>query len=183
MDVTAGRTLGGIFEAHARRWPAKTWLAFEDTFGACRRWTYAEFDAWVNQTAHWLLECGIGRATTFTVQAPNTPGFIALAVAASKIGAVMVPADPAATADELGYVVEHSESQLIVGEEPQAAALEEVATSAGAELVYARENGAQSSKHRRIENQSTARHLRRMGPAWYTCSTPRARRAGPRGCC
>ena len=116
MDITGNRTISSIFSQFAAYHPDKTYLIFEDFEGQCQQWSFAQFEGWVNQTGKWLLEIGIKRGESFTFHAPNSPVFVALAIAASRIGAVMVPADHRATVDELVYILDHSESRLVITE-------------------------------------------------------------------
>ena len=119
MNIVGNRTISGIFSEFAAYHSDKTYLIFEDLEGHCQQWSFAQFEAHVNQTARWLLRIGVKRGEAFTFHAPNSPAFVALALAASRIGAVMVPTDYRATVDELAYIVEHSESRLIVTEPDQ----------------------------------------------------------------
>ena len=100
MDIAGNRTISSIFSQFAAYHPDKTYLIFEDLEGHCQQWSFAQFEARVNQTAAWLLEIGIKRGESFTFHAPNSPVFVALALAASRIGAVMVPADHRATVED-----------------------------------------------------------------------------------
>ena len=105
MDIAGNRTLSSIFSQFAAYHPDKTYLIFEDLDGGCQQWSFAQFEERVNQTARWLLEIGIKRGDSFAFHAPNSPVFVALAIAASRIGAVMVPTDHRATVDELVYIL------------------------------------------------------------------------------
>lgn len=116
MDIAGSRTLSGVFSGFAACQPDKTFLVFEDLEGQCEQWSFAQFDRRVNQTARWLLSMGIQRGESFALCAMNSPAFLALSIGASRIGAIMVPADYRATVDELAYLVDHSESRLIVTE-------------------------------------------------------------------
>ena len=114
MDITREQTLSDIFSEFAGCQPEKTFLIFEDLDGQCQRWTFSQFDRRVNQTARWLLRMGIERGQTFALASMNSPAFVALAIASSRIGAVMVSADYRATVDELTYLLAHSESRLLI---------------------------------------------------------------------
>ena len=57
--------------------------------------------------------------TAFNLHLPNCPEFIALWFAAARMGAIMTPTNVALTADELTYIVDHSESRLIVTDADQ----------------------------------------------------------------
>ena len=140
MDIAGNRTISSIFSQYAAYHPDKTYLIFEDFDGKCQQWSFAQFEGWVNQTASWLLEIGIKRGDSFTFHAPNSPVFVALALAASRIGAVMVPTDHRATVDELVYILDNSESRLVVTEFDQLMVAQEAAaaTSCVQEVVVSR---------------------------------------------
>ncbi len=129
MDIVGHRTLSSIFSQFAAYHPDKTYLIFEDLEGRCEQWSFAQFEARVNQTARWLTAMGIQRGDAFAYHAPNSPTFVALAIAASRIGAVMVPTDHRATVEELTYILDHSESRLVVTE-PEQLSVAQVAASA-----------------------------------------------------
>jgi crotonobetaine/carnitine-CoA ligase len=143
MDIVGNRTISGVFSRFAAYHPDKTYLIFEDLEGRCEQWSFAQFEDRANQTARWLLRMGVKRGEAFTFHAPNTPVFVALAIAASRIGAVMVPTDHRATVDELAYIVDHSESRLIVTEPEQLEIAQAVAstTSCVQDVVLSRCDG------------------------------------------
>ena len=132
MDIVGSRTLSGIFSEFAAYHPDKTLLIFEDLDGHCRQWSFAQFEARVNQTARWLLKMGLKRGEAFAFHAPNSPAFVMLAIAASRVGAIMVPTDYRATTNELTYIVDHSESKLIITEPEQLEIAEAVASATSA---------------------------------------------------
>jgi crotonobetaine/carnitine-CoA ligase len=107
------RTLGSVLAHHARTAPDRPFLIFEDAAGASS-WTYAEFDALVNRTASALTGLGLSAGQAFNVHLANCPEFVALWFAAARIGAIVTPTNIALTAEELAYIVDHSESRLIV---------------------------------------------------------------------
>ncbi|MCZ6678971.1 MAG: AMP-binding protein [Candidatus Poribacteria bacterium] len=129
MDIIGNRTLSGVFSTFAAYHPDKTYLIFEDLEAQCQQWSFAQFEERVNQTARWLLKMGVKRGEVFAFHAPNSPAFVMLAIAASRIGAVMVPTDYRATVEELTYIIDHSESRLIVTE-PEPLAVAQAAASA-----------------------------------------------------
>ena len=135
MDIVRPRTLSDIFSSFAAFQPEKTFLIFEDLDGQFERWDFGQFERRVNQTAWWLLEMGIGRGQTFALVGMNSPAFVALAIAASRIGAIMVPADYRATVPELAYVLEHSESRLLITESDQLEVAQHAASAAPVQEV------------------------------------------------
>jgi carnitine-CoA ligase len=77
-------------------------------------WTYAAFDASVNECANGLAELGAERGTVVAVLLPTSAGFLRLQLAVAKLGAVLVPLIAGSTAAELAYVGAHAETELLL---------------------------------------------------------------------
>ena len=73
MDIAGNRTISSIFSQFAAYHPDKTYLIFEDLEGHCQQWSFAQFEARVNQTAAWLLEIGIKRGNRSPFMLPIRP--------------------------------------------------------------------------------------------------------------
>ncbi|MGH9801991.1 MAG: AMP-binding protein, partial [Blastocatellia bacterium] len=63
------KNLRELLETRAAAMPQKTWLfsAADD-----RRWSYAEFDAAVNQAANLLLSLGVGKGDKVSLMMANS---------------------------------------------------------------------------------------------------------------
>lgn len=118
MDIVGTRTLRSALEDKAGRFPERLFLIAED--GA--RWTWSELDRDVNRAAHFLLARGLAPGDKFNLHLGNCPEFLIFWLAAAKTGTVMVPTNPASTADELAYIFEHSEARLSLTEDAYAEA-------------------------------------------------------------
>ena len=81
-----------------------------------RRWTYAELNAWVNRVAHGLAGRGYGRGDALALASGNSAEFLVTYFACAKLGVVCVPMNLGWRADEVAYVLDHSESRGIVVE-------------------------------------------------------------------
>src|SRR6185436_20022424 len=103
MDIVGTRTLASALEDQARRFADRAFLVAED--GA--RWTWRDFDRDVNRAAHFLIARGLKPGETFNLHLGNCPEFLVFWMAAAKTGAVMVPTNPASTAEEMAYILEH----------------------------------------------------------------------------
>ncbi|MDJ1137050.1 AMP-binding protein [Streptomyces iconiensis] len=79
-----------------------------------RRWTYAAFDAAVDEVALGLLERGIGQGDRVGIWAPNCAEWVLTQYATARIGAVLVNINPAYRSHELAYAVGQSEPSLVV---------------------------------------------------------------------
>ena len=114
MDVVSNRTLYSAFAELAVFQPDKEWLIFERADGMVFRWTYAEFLRSVPQAANLLYERGIRRGDVTCLHPGNHAAYPQLILAASYLGAIVTTSNPASTAPELQYVLEHSEAKLLL---------------------------------------------------------------------
>ncbi len=122
MLIVGTRTLKSALEDKARRSPDTPFLVFEDGEGVARgRWTWRELDRDVNRAAHLLLARGLVHGDKFNLHLGNCPEFLIFWLAAAKTGTVMVPTNPASTAEEMEYILGHSEARLAVTEPRYAA--------------------------------------------------------------
>lgn len=76
-------------------------LCFEAPDGSVTTWSYAEFDRLVGRTAALLVADGVGHGAAVHLALTNSPMFVATWLAATRLGAWIVPSDPMATAPEL----------------------------------------------------------------------------------
>ncbi|HEX3591439.1 MAG TPA: AMP-binding protein, partial [Pseudonocardiaceae bacterium] len=76
-----------------------------------RSWTYAEFDAWVNRLAHGLFDLGYARGDALALASGNSAEFLAVYYACAKLGVVCVPINLGWRADEVSYVLGHSQAR------------------------------------------------------------------------
>ncbi len=81
-----------------------------------RRWTYAELNARVNRVAHGLAQLGYERGDALALASGNSCEFLVTYYACAKLGVVCVPMNLGWRADEIAYVLDHSESKGIVVE-------------------------------------------------------------------
>ncbi|MFF4775751.1 AMP-binding protein [Microtetraspora fusca] len=79
-----------------------------------RRWTYAEFDAAVNEVALGLMARGVAKGDRVGIWAPNCAEWVLLQYATAKIGAILVNVNPSYRSHELAYVVRQSGMRLLV---------------------------------------------------------------------
>ncbi|HET6788324.1 MAG TPA: long-chain-acyl-CoA synthetase [Aquabacterium sp.] len=76
-------SIGALLEDRASRWPEHLALRFQD-----RQWTYAQFNAWVNQLAAVLRDRGIRAGDVVGILMDNSPECLACVAATVKLGAV-----------------------------------------------------------------------------------------------
>jgi crotonobetaine/carnitine-CoA ligase len=80
-------------------------LIFRSAAGATNRWTYRDFDEAVARVAGMLRSTGVGRGDAVHIVLRNSPGFIAAWLAIARLGAWMVPVDPASSARDISHQV------------------------------------------------------------------------------
>jgi fatty-acyl-CoA synthase len=77
------------------------------------RWRYRDVRAHVSQLAKGLMGIGVDSGDHVAVFATNRSEWVLLQLAVAKIGAVLVPIDPAAGADDLGQILTHSDASTL----------------------------------------------------------------------
>ena len=116
MTAVGRRTLRSVLEHWTGTQPTKAFLIFEAADGSVRQLSYLEFDRAVNRTANALRGLGVRKGDKVLLCLTNSPEFLYLWFGTAKAGAVMVPASPGSTAEELAYLAEHSESGVLFAE-------------------------------------------------------------------
>jgi fatty-acyl-CoA synthase len=104
-------TIGANFERTALAHPDVD--ALVDVAGG-RRWTYAELNTEIDCLARALVATGIQRGERVAIWSPNCPEWTILQYATAKIGAILVPVNPAYRAHELSHVLRDSGTRLLV---------------------------------------------------------------------
>ncbi|WP_030208177.1 fatty acyl-CoA synthetase [Streptomyces bikiniensis] len=115
MSRLLSRTVDGVLRASARRVPDRTALRYAD-----RSWTYAELDAAVSTAAAVLREAhhGIGLPEYARVAAygHNSDAYLIAFLACARAGLIHVPVNHHLTGDDLAYVLEQSDSSLVLAD-------------------------------------------------------------------
>ena len=93
-------------QAGASAYKSRTQPCFRQTL------TYHELDERVNQACHYLASQGLARGAVFNLHLPNCPAFLILWFAGARLGAIMMPTNVLASAEELHYLLEHSSSKI-----------------------------------------------------------------------
>lgn len=106
-----GQTIGDNLAATVARFGDREALVDVPTG---RRWTYAEFDAEVDELAKGLLGRGVEIGDRVGIWAPNCPEWTLLQYATARVGAILVNVNPAYRSHELAYVVQQSGLRMLV---------------------------------------------------------------------
>jgi crotonobetaine/carnitine-CoA ligase len=103
-DPTAP-TFSGLWQLAVERGPDSTFLIFERPDGGVAQWTYAEFDGVVARAGEFLVRRGVEAGCSVHLTLTNSPTFVAVWLAATRLGAWIVPSDPmGATAELAGHI-------------------------------------------------------------------------------
>ncbi len=78
-----------------------TFLVFRADDGVTTRWTYAQFDDAVAHVAGTLRDAGVGPGQPVHLVLRSCPAFVAVWLAVTRLGAWMVPVDPASAARDI----------------------------------------------------------------------------------
>ncbi|MEJ2866204.1 AMP-binding protein [Actinomycetospora sp. OC33-EN08] len=108
----ADRTIGTILADKAARIGDRTFLTAGD-----RRWTYADAHRLTNAHAEGFRRAGVARGDHVALLLGNRPELLWALWGLGKLGAVAVPLNTAARGDLLVYLLDQSESSLLVAED------------------------------------------------------------------
>jgi crotonobetaine/carnitine-CoA ligase len=111
--------LSDLVADRARQYGDRTFLLFERQHVAesndsayRKKFSFAEFDIRVNQACHYLSGLGVTAGDVLNLHLPNCPSFLILWFACARLGSIMMPTNVLASADELAYLLEHSNSKI-----------------------------------------------------------------------
>jgi fatty-acyl-CoA synthase len=104
-------TVGADLARTARAFPDNDALVERATG---RRWTYAEFDACVDDLARGLLAAGIETGDRVGIWSPNCAEWMLTQYAAARAGAILVNLNPAYREHEIAYALRQSGTKLLV---------------------------------------------------------------------
>ncbi|MBM7648701.1 crotonobetaine/carnitine-CoA ligase [Bacillus ectoiniformans] len=116
-DIVGNRTIPGVLNEMVSLHSDKPFVLFEDQYEQRHSLTYGEFHDKVLRLGQVFHQAGIQKGDKILLHLPNGMDFMISWFAITTIGAVMVPTNILSTADELAYLLEHSESKLVITED------------------------------------------------------------------
>ncbi len=102
-------TLGVRLEHSAARYSDKTYLYWKD-----EEVSFADFNCRVNQVARGLQALAVTHGQKVALLLKNCPEFLYAFFACSKLGAVVVPINPLLKGEEVQYILDNSESVVLI---------------------------------------------------------------------
>lgn len=103
--MTMRLTFSDLWDQAVQVHGARPFLVFRALDGELTSWTYADFDLLVESVAARLHSLGVRHGSSVHLALRNCPAFVAVWLATSRLGAWMVPVDPASTARDIGNQV------------------------------------------------------------------------------
>ncbi|MDP9466489.1 MAG: fatty acyl-CoA synthetase, partial [Actinomycetota bacterium] len=127
-SVTRARqhSVGDLLRRTALRYPDK--LAVID---GERRATFADFDAVANRVANVLTARGLAKGDRLALLSHNCWQYVVLAFATAKIGVVLVPVNFMLGAEEIAFILDHSDASGLVTEDALAGTADSALAAAG----------------------------------------------------
>ena len=105
--------VGSLLTMQANKFPDRTALIYED-----KRFTYREFNERSNRIAQALLSFGLQKGDRVATLLFNSPELVEVFMGAVKVGVVFTPINFRLAADEVIYLVNHSDARIFAfGEE------------------------------------------------------------------
>ena len=102
-------TLAGVLDTTARRAPERPAVVFGP-----RALDYRELDAAVNRSAHALSAAGLRKGDRMLLMSANSADFVIALYAAWRLGAIVIPVNPASAAAELQYLLDDAQPALVL---------------------------------------------------------------------
>lgn len=101
LDPPAPPSFASLWAAAVQQSPDSWFLAFDGPDGVSGEWSYGQFDSVVERAVGLLHAKGVRYGSSVHLALSNSPAFVALWLAALRLGAWIVPSDPDARVDEL----------------------------------------------------------------------------------
>jgi len=125
-------SIADMLETHARATPDQPLLTyFDDEAGLREDFTYAEFDARVNQMANFLAaSCGVRRGDRVATVAHNHPDTLLAYFACWKIGATVAPQNIGEDDARIGFILKNAQANVLLARPEYQQRVERIRASA-----------------------------------------------------
>ena len=116
MDIVGKKTLRTLLADKVKQHPNRVFIHFEDANEHRYKKTYKQFQEEVNRLSNVFLNLGLQKGDHVVLHLPNNMEFLSAWFALANIGAIMVPTNILSTADEMKYIINHSEAIALITE-------------------------------------------------------------------
>jgi fatty-acyl-CoA synthase len=125
-------SIGGLISDIAQKNSARDALVHTE---AGRRYSYQDLAQEIDRAARGFISLGIQPGDKIALWSANVPEWMIAFLGLAKLGAITVPIDPAATTDNLYYILEQSESRgLIVADRDDSGGMLTTASAAKSDI-------------------------------------------------
>ena len=107
--ISRERVLHKLLERQAVKYGGGTYMSYRD-----QEFSFAEVDGLAGQVACSLQKLGIGKGDKVAILMDNCPEMVFLGFGLSKLGAIQVPINTAHKGEILTYMLDQSDSQILV---------------------------------------------------------------------
>ena len=149
-----------VWAASVEKYPDSPFLRFEISEHEHVEWSYSEFDGLVGQVAGSLAKLGVSKGKSVHLALANSPLFVAIWLAALRLGGWIVPSDPHGRAPELADHISRTNPAVGICASDRAAVYREAVDAAGKQFLSAADaqsSGTQSSSTENTARNNTAR--------------------------
>ena len=112
LDLARSQSLGDLPRRSAQRYPDKIAIVDGDV-----RLTFADFEAAIGRTCAALVDAGLDAGDRLAILSHNCWQFAVLSFASARAGVILVPINFMLGADEIAFILEHSEASAFVVED------------------------------------------------------------------
>jgi crotonobetaine/carnitine-CoA ligase len=156
--------------------PDQPFLIFEAPDGRVTEWSYGAFDDVVHRVAGGLVDAGVTSGRAVSLVLANSPAFVAVWLAAVRVGAWIVPSDPQSAAPELRGHLTRTKAALGICASARAVVYREAASGAGVPVVEVDEADADLAVFgtRRLPAGEPRPHPRDRAAVMFTSGTTSA---------
>ncbi|MBZ0262862.1 MAG: AMP-binding protein [Hyphomicrobiales bacterium] len=107
-----------------------------------RRWSYREFAGIAARLSGWLESEGLGDGNVVSIMCHNRPEMLAAHYAVPAIGAVLNTINTRLDAETISYILDHSESRILIVDQACADVAREAVRRAGVRMLVLADDGA-----------------------------------------
>ena len=118
-------SLRQLVESAARNFPDKTFCIFYDE-NRPQQITYREFESWTSRAGNLFLNLGVQKGDKVALLLQNSLEYLYCWFGLAKIGALMVPINYSFLAAEMEYILNHSESKVLVSDSSKVQQVNEI---------------------------------------------------------
>ena len=101
--------IGNVFDEICKKYATRDCIYFPING---EKYTYSEFHEYVNKVAKGLIAMGFTRADHIALKASNSPQWVAMEMAAAKLGIVLVILNANLTVQELAYAMDFTQTKV-----------------------------------------------------------------------